>query len=276
MQSEMDCFPLAFVNTTIHPLLKKRESSLPAPHGCITGLRIGPFLETQGLEVDPEYYPINKELALFVERNPMGIPICELKTFETLPPHWTTVEVEEGQHSKVGSKLAYLKSCASEKWQSMDSISIGEKTENNKGLENTQPSLTERSSHPKNIIIQIDGENYPICYGLKTLPKQEIVKTSCKIIAESESLFKSGSEVIDLNGISMFCFPDGIRVLRQSAGFRFVSFILTSKEGEHYYCNSIIFSEECSKDVTEALSNDYGIEPINGFLYHEKAFTICS
>ena len=82
--------------------------------------------------------------------------------------------------------------------------------------------------------------------------------------------------MIDLNGISMFCFPDGIRVLRQSAGFRFVSFILTSKEGEHYYCNSIIFSEECSKDVTEALSNDYGIEPINGFLYHEKAFTICS
>ena len=68
--------------------------------------------------------------------------------------------------------------------------------------------------------------------------------------AASEPLFKntqieSGEEDVDLQTLSMLCYPRGLRVHKKPSGFKTYSFILTLKNGERMFCHSLEFREKC-------------------------------
>lgn len=80
---------------------------------------------------------------------------------------------------------------------------------------------------------------------------------------------------VDIPNLAIMCFPEGVKITKKESGFKFFTFILTNDSAERYYCNTIIFSEKCSEEVSQKLSEKYGVKNSKG-IFCQKAFTLIS
>ena len=94
--------------------------------------------------------------------------------------------------------------------------------------------------------------------------------------ANEEILFQRDTEESIKLKAKTFCFPEGIKVTRKSFGYRFVNMILNNDEGDKFYCNMLVFSEQFPKNEAKLLEEKHKIETVNNELFHERAFLIIS
>ena len=98
--------------------------------------------------------------------------------------------------------------------------------------------------------------------------------------AASEPLFKntqieSGEEDVDLQTLSMLCYPRGLRVHKKPSGFKTYSFILTLKNGERMFCHSLEFREKCPSTLQLQLAKKMNFLSLKD-LYVDKTFSLIS
>lgn len=181
---------------------------------------------------------------------------------------------EGGRWRNSSKSLCYLKSNSTDRCFVINQILVESKDVSQKALENTEPSLSEHTESSICNIFEYAG--CLISIYRKPCPKTCIENTNYAFEPQSEVLFQCCSKVPDVQSLSMMCFPEGVRIVRKSAGYRFVNFIITNNEAEQLYCNSIIFTQPCPPELCRLLVDQHQIEQGSFELYHEKSFALLS
>lgn len=193
---------------------------------------------------------LDDKYCLYLFRKNGDEPIQDLCNFENVPDGWERVKFVDGDSNGFQTSLCVQKGVREVNTKCVYSIEIIEEFIEDKIEEVTQPSLTDKSqlfhSHLKVEIGQ--SKRY-----LNIHKKSELDASGLSFLPVSESLYERRKNELDITSMSILCFPEGVRVLKKESGFKFFTFILTTDSAQRFYCNSIIFSQRLSQEMSQRL-----------------------